>query len=283
MAKLLHATTCWVVTSAAFGDVALPEDFLFGVATAPAQSEDQLKDQWLDFALSGQVRAWSNVPRPQDRLAFWTHPEVEIDLAAKLNVQVFRMGVDWTRLFPKQGQFNITAMSRYVEIVKRVRSSGLKVMMTLFHHSIPSWANLIGGWTDEGILPHFHEFAAKVVEHLGEMVDFWTTFNEPHVFVSFTYCAGMWPPGFNATIAQEASCLMPNGAFSKALNMMARAHNSFARHIREIGLRGKIGFAHNVANYVAKSVWDQPAVAALKLQTLFPFVDAVQDNMDFGV
>lgn len=281
MRELLCAFVLTLAPSAISGDTVFPKDFLFGVATAPAQSEDYLKDQWLDFALSGQVHAWSTVPRPQDRLSFWTHPEIEIGLAVKLNVQVFRMGVDWTRLFPQPGQFNATAMERYVEIVKKVRAAGLKVMMTLFHHSIPAWTNEFGGWTNETVLPHFAAFAKKAKDYLGHLVDFWTTFNEPHVFVSFTYCVGLWPPGPMNPMASQLQCLAPGGKFLKAMRLMAVAHNAFAKSCRNSGARAKVGFAHNVANYVPKNIWDAPAVWALEQETKFAFVDAVQDNMDF--
>jgi beta-glucosidase/6-phospho-beta-glucosidase/beta-galactosidase len=240
-----------------------------------------LKDQWLTFAREGHVAAWTNVPRPQDRLSFWTHPELEIDLASKANVQIFRMGVDWTRLYPERGQFNATAMQRYVEIVKQVREAGMKVMMTLFHHSIPAWTNAIGGWTNESLLEDFSDFSINVAHYLGDMVDFWTTFNEPHVFVSFVHCAGMWPPGPQKDVIHEVACLAPGGDFGKAMSLMARAHNEFAKYCRQSGVKGKIGFAYNVANYVPQHVWDRPAVMALEASTKFIFVDAVQDNMDF--
>jgi len=75
--------------------------FLFGVATAPAHVEDELDDAWLPFCKEpGNCHAWLTTPKASERLRFWTHPEVEIGLAADLNSNVFRMGVDWSRLAP---------------------------------------------------------------------------------------------------------------------------------------------------------------------------------------
>jgi len=65
------------------------------------------------------------------------------------------------------------------------------------------------------------------------------------------------------------------------MGFMAEAHNRFFKHSRELGIRGKIGFAHNIANYVPKTIWDMPAVEELKRETKYAFVDAVQDHMDF--
>jgi beta-glucosidase/6-phospho-beta-glucosidase/beta-galactosidase len=71
-----------------------PEKFLFGVANAPAHVEDQLDDPWMDFAKRGNTKSFLNHTRPDDRLEFWTRPEVEINLASDLGVDVFRLGID---------------------------------------------------------------------------------------------------------------------------------------------------------------------------------------------
>ena len=98
------------------------------------------------------------------------------------------MGVDWARLVPVPGTFDMKAMAWYIEIVKMVRKAGMQVMMTLFHHSIPGWANAFGGWTSQEALPHFANFSITVYEHLAGLVDYWIVFNEPQYFALFTYC-----------------------------------------------------------------------------------------------
>lgn len=76
------------------------DDFWFGLATAPAHAEDNLQDAWIQFAHQGNVRAWQNTPNADQRLRFWTDPEVDIKLAANTGVGVYRLGVDWGRLVP---------------------------------------------------------------------------------------------------------------------------------------------------------------------------------------
>ncbi|CAI5507951.1 unnamed protein product [Closterium sp. Naga37s-1] len=146
----------------------LGKGFFFGLATAPAHVEDQLDDAWLKFARRGSnekpdrgpVRAWHNVPKAEQRLRFWTEPEVEVDLAARAGVEAFRMGVDWGRIVlrePQGGKMEIDhgAVARYKEIMALVRARGMRVMLTLFHHSLPSWAEPIGGWTNASLVDHF--------------------------------------------------------------------------------------------------------------------------------
>ena len=45
--------------------------FFFGLATAPAQTEDQLDDMWLHFAEDGHVPEWSDYKHPEERIKFW--------------------------------------------------------------------------------------------------------------------------------------------------------------------------------------------------------------------
>lgn len=37
----------------------------------------------------------------EERLRFWSDPDTELKLASDTGVQVFRMGVDWTRIIPE--------------------------------------------------------------------------------------------------------------------------------------------------------------------------------------
>lgn len=62
-----------------------------------------------------------------------------------------------------------------------------------------------------------------VVDSVADMVDFWVTFNEPHVFCMLTYCAGAWPGG-HPDMLEAATSALPMGAFKQAMHWMAIAH-----------------------------------------------------------
>ncbi|GJY46526.1 beta-glucosidase-like SFR2, chloroplastic [Tanacetum coccineum] len=51
-----------------------------------------------------------------------------------------------------------------------------------------------------------------VVDNLFELVDYWVTFNEPHVFCMLTYCAGAWPGG-HPDMLEAATSALPTGVF----------------------------------------------------------------------
>ena len=167
------------------------------MATAPAHIEDGLEDTWLDFARDkGGVVAWKNQVRPEQRLNFWSNPDVEINLAADTGVSMFRMGVDWGRLVKSPGaDLDRAAMDHYKGIIDKVRAKKMRVMMTLFHHSLPKWALAQGGWVNPAVRDAFVDFSKKVVLELKDRVDYWVPFNEPAVFAALVHSAGIWPGG----------------------------------------------------------------------------------------
>jgi len=256
--------------AAEFGDA----DFWFGIATAPAHQEDSLDDVWLAFAQQGHVRAWKNTPRAEERLRAWTEPETDIRLAAETGVQVYRLGVDWGRLVPECSldatDFDAcriqdeAALRHYEEILTMVHKYGMKVMLTLFHHSFPKW----GTWPEEAVaaaaeererahgdssdprnagsgtglmwqhpnaIELFVTFALDVVRRLGHLVDFWVVFNEPVIFTALSHCMGMWPPGpLIKSVAVQVNCLTnpATGSLKAQMNMVS-AHRRLYGLIRQ--------------------------------------------------
>ncbi len=61
------------------------------------------------------------------------------------------------------------------------------------------------------------------VEQYGDLVDYWITINEPHVFAMLTYCAGAWPGG-DPNLLETATAAMPSGVFKVVMRVMADAH-----------------------------------------------------------
>ncbi|XP_047336605.1 galactolipid galactosyltransferase SFR2, chloroplastic [Impatiens glandulifera] len=241
-----------------------------------------------DQACHHNVAAWHNVPHPQERLRFWTDPDTELILAKETGVSVFRMGVDWSRIMPdepnKGGKdaVNYAALERYKWIINRVRFHGMKVMLTLFHHSLPTWAGEYGGWKLEKTVNYFMDFTRLVVDSVADSVDYWVTFNEPHIFCMLTYCAGAWPGG-NPDMLEVVTSALPMGVFNQAMNWIAIAHGKAYDYIHAKSASPKpiVGIAHHVSFSRPYGLFDVPAVSLSNSLTLFPFVDNVSDKLDF--
>ncbi|CAM6124246.1 unnamed protein product [Calypogeia fissa] len=265
--------------------------FFFGLATAPAHVEDGLNDTWLEFAKGHDgtypVRAWQNVPIPDQRLRFWTEPEIELDLAKEVGITVFRLGIDWGRIVPEEpvdGTEQVadkSAVEHYKGILQAVRDRGMKVMLTLFHHSIPKWALLYGGWTEPRTVAYFTEFAKFAQKEFGEYVDYWITFNEPHIFVILTHCSMTWPPGGSPTLLDSLICFTPFGAYDKAMAAISEAHKATYEALHDGDSNGLVGVAHHVGVINPYGLLDIPIVLVFRRVTEFQWIDDIQYHLDF--
>jgi beta-glucosidase/6-phospho-beta-glucosidase/beta-galactosidase len=225
--------------------------FFFGLATAPGQSEDELPDIWLDWGRAGKTAAYRNQAEPEERLRFWTHPEVELDLAARTGIQVYRLGVDWGRVEPAPHVFDAAAISRYREILGMVRARKMRVMLTLMHHSVPKWAQEKGGWLNDGMKDDYQEFARRMIAEFNPGVDYWITFNEANVFAALAYSSGLWPPGERRSVAALVDFGPYRGAAIKAMDRMSDAHNDLYDWAHANYPAIKLGLAHNMGYYTS--------------------------------
>ncbi|XWS14248.1 hypothetical protein CRYUN_Cryun36dG0106400 [Craigia yunnanensis] len=254
------------------------EDEVEGEGKVPASKEE----------CHHNVAAWHNVPHPEERLRFWSDPDTELKLAKDTGISIFRMGIDWTRIMPQEpvngikDAVNYAALERYKWIISRVRSYGMKVMLTLFHHSLPPWAGDYGGWKLEKTVDYFIEFTKLVVSSVSDMVDYWITFNEPHVFCMLTYCAGAWPGG-HPDMLEAATSALPTGVFRQTMHWMAIAHSKAYDYIHKQSTLSNnvVGVAHNVSFTRPYGLFDVAAVTLANSLTLFPYVDSVCDKLDF--
>lgn len=80
MKKIVLFLTLLSLAWSSFATTHFEKPFVFGVANAPGQVEDQLEDIWVDYGLAGKIAAWSNHAVPEERLRFWTDPETEITI-----------------------------------------------------------------------------------------------------------------------------------------------------------------------------------------------------------
>lgn len=255
--------------------------FFFGVASAPGQSEDALDDVWADWGARGKVAGWAATPRAADRLAFWTRPEVELDAAARAGASVYRLGVDWGRVEPRRGEFDVAALARYRAILRLARARGLRPMVTLLHHSTPRWVQERGGWLDEKTKADWLEFAERAIDALHGEADSWVTFNEPNVFAPLAYAYGLWPPGERRSRLSVAALGPFRGEVVRAEDRMAEAHDALYvwAHAKYPSIR--IGFAQNMALYTGRTWRDRLCARAVGALMNWRFPERARGAFDF--
>ncbi|MCY4443550.1 MAG: family 1 glycosylhydrolase [Proteobacteria bacterium] len=287
------------------------ENFLFGLATAPSHVEDNLDDSWLALARAGGVNAYSNVVEPERRVDFFSNPEVDIDLAYKAGVKVFRLGVSWQRLVPrkpshnlicvpplcKRGIQNKAALQRYKEIISMIKDRGMKVMLTLFHHDLPKWAIPYYsrytqgklGWLDPHMPTYFNSFARDLIQELGDDIDYVVTFNEPTLFSFLTYVENHWPPGHQNKHCQSLpglNAIMCSNSYFAAMDAIKKAHKMAYETIKKSHPHIPVGIAHlaphikdfdnQIQNLIFKGIHNR-----LKNTFINDFPDSIISHLDF--
>ncbi len=178
--------------------MAFPKGFLFGTANADHQVEahDPAREDVWDL----WERCQGLTPRGR-ATDFGNRYEEDIAAAAGLGCKLFRFSIAWARVETAEGCFDANSLAHYRKVAECVRSHGMKVMLTLHHFVWPIWLERDhGGLIGEKFPDFFARYADEVAAALGDLVDYWITFNEPSQ-LTFGYIKPWWqsryymPPG----------------------------------------------------------------------------------------
>lgn len=192
-----------------------PKDFLWGAATSSHQVEGgNINNDWWEWEAQKKTKDPSG--RACDQ---YNRFRDDFNLAKELNHNAHRFSLEWSRIEPKEKEYNKEALDHYREMVKVLRSLGMEPVVTINHFTLPLWLSRKGGWTYEGMPRHFAEFSEKAAEYIGEDVTYWITINEPIVCIYASYVEGSWPPGRHSL--KEAAAAFVNMLKAHALSYIA--------------------------------------------------------------
>lgn len=174
-------------------EIILPKNLKLGVATAATQIEGGLKNHsWYDWCQRGKISDKSSCFRANDH---WHRFKEDIDLMASLNIQIYRLGLEWSRIEPSEGTFDDSALFHYREELIYLISKGIEPLITLHHFTNPMWFEKMGAFEHKRNVAYFIRYCSKVIEVLGDLCAEWITLNEPNVYTTNGYIFGTWPPG----------------------------------------------------------------------------------------
>jgi beta-glucosidase len=163
----------------------------------------------------------------------WNRYEEDFDLAAGLGTNAHRLSVEWARLEPREGHWDVEALAHYRSVLLALRARGIAPMVTLHHFVNPAWLSEQGGWANPGVVRLFGRYAAFVAAELGDLCRLWCTVNEPAGLAYQAYVQGYWPP-------QQRSL----GAGLKALRHLLLAHAAAYRAIHAAQPGAMVGIPH---------------------------------------
>jgi beta-glucosidase len=158
---------------------AFPDQFLWGCATAAYQVEGNNTDT--DF--------WTMEHLPQSIFKepsgdacdhYHLYPQ-DISMLADLGFNTYRFSIEWARIEPEEGFFSNAELDHYRRMLAICQEHHLTTMLTYYHFSLPRWFALKGGWQNEKAPDLYARFCEKATKHLGDLVGYASTMNEPDV------------------------------------------------------------------------------------------------------
>lgn len=246
-----------------------PKGFLWGAATSAYQVEgENIHADWWNWEQQLPPKFRSGAATNQYELY-----EKDFDLIKQLNHNAHRLSVEWSRIEPKEGEFDYHEIEHYKQVLKALRTRKIKVMLTLWHFTLPQWVAEIGGWENGQTAGYFERFVRKVVPDLAEYVDFWITLNEPGVYVYEGYIERLWPPAKKGFLRQV-----------KATLNLASAHKRIYKYLHQQYPKKPVGIAQNVQSFEPfhkHSLIEQLAVVLTDLGSNHLFYFLTRGTHDF--
>ena len=201
-----------------------PENFLFGVANADHQVEaydPEREDVWDLWERS------QNLTPRKKAVDFWNRYPEDIDRAADLGCKVFRFSIAWVRVQPTEDEWDQAALDHYRQLAEYIRSKGMKVMVTLVHFAWPVWVEKRGGLIAEDFPDLFADYGEKMAELMGDVTDYWISFNEPTQLVY-----GFIKPWWQNNYYMPPGLPEGTGASGEAEAIGKLVYNLFSAHAR---------------------------------------------------
>ena len=252
----------------------LKKGLLLGSATAATQIEGgDENNNWARFAAEGKIKDGSTPVRASGHYERFRE---DTDLMAQMGLQIYRFGIEWSRIEPKQGEYCEEAIAHYREEIEYMVSKGIQPLLTLHHFTNPIWFEDLGAFENEKSPEIFLSFVKKVIEAFGDLVSEYITINEPNVYATQSLLWGYWPP--------EKKSM---SALVKAFSNMTAAHVLAYRYIHEkrteMGYGDtKVGFANHLRVFAPANPKNPFHRAAASLSE-YLFQDALTEAMMTGV
>ena len=156
-----------------------PKGFLWGAATAAHQVEGNNvnNDNWLLEHVKPTL-----FPEPSgDACDHYHRYADDIKLLASLGFNTYRFSIEWARIEPEEGFFSSAELEHYRRMLAACHDSRLTPMVTFNHFTLPRWLAARGGWEDPSAADLFARYCERAAKHLGDLIAFAATLNEPNI------------------------------------------------------------------------------------------------------
>ncbi len=172
-----------------------PEGFLWGGATAANQFEgawdvDGKGASVSDHCTNGTHTSPKRVTigfeegtlyPSREATDFYHHYKEDIALYAEMGFKVFRLSINWTRIFPTgmESEPNEAGLAFYDRVFDELRAHDIEPLVTISHYEMPyALVEKCNGWEGRECIEYYLNYCRAIFERYQDKVTYWLTFNE---------------------------------------------------------------------------------------------------------
>jgi beta-glucosidase len=221
------------------GSLAFPDGFLWGAAGAAHQIEGgNTNNDWWEFEHAPGSRCAESSGDACDSYHRWRE---DVDLVAGMGLGAYRFSLEWSRIEPAEDEFSLAELDHYRRICAGCHERGIQPVVTFHHFTSPKWLADRGAFEALDAPDRFARFVEHSAAHLGDLIGWACTINEPNVVGAMGYTVGDYPPGVKDDLARHF-------AVNQA---MVRAHRLAVDAIRSGPGDYPVGLTLSMAEMVA--------------------------------
>ena len=218
-----------------------PKGFLWGGATAANQCEGAYNKDGKGLCIADilpggkerfriinqpdfdfEIDREKNVYPNHEGIDFYNNYKEDIKLFAEMGFKVFRMSINWSRIFPNGDEKlpNEKGLEFYDKVIDELLSYGIEPLITLSHYEMPlNLTKNYGGWKNKEIIGFFERYTRVVFDRYISRVKYFLTFNE----INSAFHFPLYSLGF-----------IDNNKETKEANMYKAMHNQFVAGAKAI-------------------------------------------------
>ena len=209
-----------------------PNSFIFGTAVASYQVEGGIyNNDWTHW----ENKKNSICEEPCNEAC--KHFELlddDIQLIKNLGIKAFRFSIEWSRIEPKEGEYDQEQIEHYVNKAQKLLDNDITPIVTFHHFTSPEWLIDRGMWASPDTAKAFVNYVDIMMQHLSKDIVYFNTINEPGIFSMFGYFSNQkFPPG----IQNEKT-------FIKASDNIIKAHKESLHTIKKHNENAKVAMTH---------------------------------------
>lgn len=274
---------------------AFPEGFRWGAASAAHQVEGgNTNNNWYQWETLPEFAGNTEEPSGAATNNYELHA-TDADLLTNIGADIYRLSIEWSRVEPSRDVADEAEWAHYREVLETLVERGVEPMITLHHFTEPIWFNDLTdigcesgpsdsnlcGWSNPDAVAEFAEFSAEAGARFGDLVDQWSTFNEPGGYLLSGYLGGAFPPGISSlskTAIDENVFPVAEGLFAANGLAYDAVHAADTEDADGDGVSASVGFTNSIQYIVPLDPENADDVAAAnRLQALYGYIfpDAV--------